>query len=234
MMKKVIIAEDIKAILERDQSFFNRSDIRAIGAASGEEILALHRAEKAHLIIANLDMPKMKGEDLCSLIRADETLRNVSIIIACSETAANLQRCTHCGANAFLATPINHAVLLQEAYQLLHVTPRRACRIPLKLSMEGTAGGKPFSGEAENISAAGMLLRSAAVLFEGDTVNFSFSLPGSKPITATAEIVRVLKNEQIADAKNRYGIVFSDMSDNDISVIDTFVRSNGGDQQPLP
>jgi CheY-like chemotaxis protein len=221
MMKKVIIAEDIKAILERDQSFFNRSDIWAIGAASGEEILALHRAEKAHLIIANLDMPKMKGEDLCSLIRA-------------AETAANLQRCTDCGANAFLATPINHAVLLQEAYQLLHVTPRRACRIPLKLSMEGTAGGKPFSGEAENISAAGMLLRSAAVLFEGDTVNFSFSLPGSKPITATAEIVRVLKNEQIADAKNRYGIVFSDMSDNDISVIDTFVRSNGGDQQPLP
>jgi hypothetical protein len=45
-MKKVILAEDIKAVLEKDRSFFNRSGIHAIAAASNEEILALHRAEK--------------------------------------------------------------------------------------------------------------------------------------------------------------------------------------------
>jgi two-component system sensor histidine kinase RpfC len=151
-MKKVIIAEDLKASLEKDRSFFDRSGIRTMGAASNDEILDLHRAEKADLIITNLDMPGLSGENLCSLIRNDNALRSVSIIIVCSETAANLQRCTQCGANAFIASPVNTAVLLQEAHHLLHVTQRKTCRIPLKIRIEGKSMGKPFTGSIENIS----------------------------------------------------------------------------------
>ena len=153
-MKKVIIAEDLKAGIEGDRSFFNRSDIITIWASSNAEILDRHKTEKADLIITGLDMPGMSGEDLCSLIRNDDTLRSVSIIIVCSETATNLQRCTQCGANAFITSPVNTAVLLQEAHQLLHVTQRKTCRMPLKVRVEGTATGKPFIGTIENISSA--------------------------------------------------------------------------------
>lgn len=221
-MKKVIIAEDLETILEKDQSFFNRSDIRTIAAATNEDILSLHHAKKADLIITNLDMPGMNGEDLCSSIRNHEELRKVSIMIVCADTAANIQRCTQCRANAFITSPINSAVLLQEAYQLLHVTPRRSCRLPLKFKMEGTSKEKPFSGHAENISASGMLFHSAATLFEGDTIKCSFSLPGSARVSVSAEIVRV---ENEPDTNNRYGVIFADLSDNTISVIEAFVES---------
>lgn len=212
-MKKVIIAEDLITLVEKDNSFFKRTNIRTITAATNKELLALHRTEKADLIITNIDMPEMNAEELCTHIRNDDELRSVSIIIVCPETAANLQRCVQCGANAFVTTPVNHAVLLQEAHLLLHVTPRRSCRIGLKLKIEGkwiasdiprglakgsaseykeknipcieipcgpTRGSlqskeNPFTGLTENISASGMLFRSAAILFEGDSIRCSFS-----------------------------------------------------------
>ena len=225
-MKKVIIAEDLITIVEKDKSFFNRTDIRAIPAATNEEILALHRTERADLIITNLDLLEMNAENLCALIRNDDGLCSVSIIIVCPETAANLQRCIQCGANAFITTPVNHAVLLQEAYLLLHVTPRRSCRIDLKLKMEGKSREKPFTGLTENISASGMLFRSAAIFFEGDSIRCSFSLPGPTRISASADIVRVLKNENVSSDKNLYGVIFSEISDNDISAINTFVEKH--------
>ncbi len=223
-MKKVIIAEDLIKIVNKDKSFFSRTDIRTIPAATNEEILALHRSERADLIITNLDMPAMNAENLCALIRNEDILRNVSIIIVCPETTANLQRCVQCGANTFVTMPVNHAVLLQEAYLLLHVTPRRACRINLKLKMEGGTKENPFTGLTENISAAGMLFRSAAILFEGDSIRCSFSIPGPARISVSADIVRVIKNENRPTEKHLYGVAFSDISDEDISAINAFVE----------
>ena len=63
-MKKVIIAEDLITTVEKDESFFNRTDIRTIPAATNEEILALHRTERADLIITNLDLPEITAESL--------------------------------------------------------------------------------------------------------------------------------------------------------------------------
>jgi len=226
-MKKVIITEDINTVLEKDLSFLNRSGIRAITAANNKDILALHRAERADLIITYLDMPEMSGETLCALIREDAALRNVSIIIVCSETAANLQKCVQCGANAFITTPVNTAVLLQEAYQLLHVTPRKSCRLPLKIRIEGAAKEKPFTGHVKNISDSGMLFQSSAILFEGDAIECSFSLPDSRRINTIAEIVRVIKENE-KDPQILYGVRFNDLSDEDASVLGFFVNSSTG------
>ena len=227
-MKKVIIAEDLKATLERDRSFFNRSGIITIGAASNEEILDLHRTEKADLIITNLDMTGMSGESLCSVIRADAALRTVSIIIVCFETAANLQRCTQCGANAFITSPVNTAVLLQEAHQLLHVTQRKTCRMPLKVRLEGKALGRPFSGSIENISTAGLLFHTEALLFEGDAVYCSFELPDSRRISLSAEVVRTVENPDVPALKKRYGVRFTDIGDADASDIEAFITAKTG------
>jgi CheY-like chemotaxis protein len=232
-MKKVIIAEDIWTVVKQDDSFLNRSDVKTFLAAANEEILAIHRTEKANLIITNLDMPGMNGEQLCSSIRDDADLRKVSIIIVCPETAENLRRCEQCDANAFIAAPANSAVLLQEAYRLLHITPRRACRIRVKLTVEGTAKEKPFSGYMENISSSGMLFLSPEVLFEGDTLQCSFTLPGLSRIVTVAEIVRVMKKEDESAPLNRYGVIFPEITDNDVYIIEKFVDYHA-DQCPAP
>lgn len=227
-MKTVIIAEDLKISLEREQSFFSRTGIRTIGAVSNDEILDVHRAENANLIITNLDMPGMSGENLCSLIRADHKLRSVSIIIVCTETASNLQRCAQCGANAFISSPVNTAVLLQEAHQLLHITQRRTCRIPLKVRLEGRAMGKPFTGSIENISTAGLLIHTEAVLFEGDEIQCSFDLQAGGLIYLSAEVVRTIEPKDSSSLKKYYGVRFTDIGDAVVSDIEAFIKAKTG------
>ena len=222
-MKKVIVAKDIRRVLEGEKSFLNRSGIRIFTAASNEKALALHRSVKADLIIAKLDMPEMSGERLCSLIRDDEELRGVSVIIISSDADSDLERCVQCRANVFFSSPVQSALLLHELHKLLHVSPRMSCRIPLSVKLRGKSKAIPFTGYTENISTSGILFRSPALLFEGDIITCSFSLPGSIPITANAEIVRCVGKESGHDSNN-YGIRFIDPGPRAISALSAFIK----------
>jgi CheY-like chemotaxis protein len=222
-MKKVILAEDIKALLEREHSFLNRSDCTIFTASTNEQALSIHRTEKADLIIANLDMPGMSGEMLSSLIRDNKELCNVSLIIICSNTESELKRCLKCRANAFVTAPINNAVLLQEAHQLLHIAPRKSCRVPLSIKISGTSKDRLFTAFVENISVSGMLLHCDTLLSEGDALTCSFYLPDSKHITSDAEVVRILEKVTEHDV-NCYGIKFIDLSSDFSSAIEAFVE----------
>ena len=222
LMKKVIISEDLKMIVDKDKSFLNRSDVMIFAAATNERVLALHKAEKANLIIAKLDTPDMCGEKLCSLIREDHALRNVSLILVSSDTEAARERCIQCRANAFVASPINGAILLAEAHQLLHIAPRSSGRVPISVKLNGTSKKTILTGASEDISTSGMLFQAAAGFFEGDTIRCSFALPGSTPINAQAEIVRVVTEETQSDA-NRYGVKFLDLDSAALSAIGAFV-----------
>jgi len=223
VMKKVIIAKDIKALLEKKKTFLDRSALRLFAAPSNEKVLALHRALKADLIIAKLNMPEMSGETLCSVIRDDDELQHVSIIIVCSENESDLARCIQCRANAFISSPVDTALLLQEAHRLLNIAPRTSYRIPIRVKFFGKSKQRVFTGYTENLSASGMLLCTMSHLFEGDSVMCSFSVPVSQQITVQAEVVRVLGKEP-GHSGNCYGIKFADLGTNAASAIQAFVE----------
>jgi len=226
-MKRIIIAEDIQAILEEGQSFLNRADIRTFTVSANEQALALHTAEKADLIIVNLDSPEMRGEMLCSLIRDDKELCKVSIIIVSSDTESDAKRCLQCRANAFITSTQDNAILLQEMHQLLYVAPRKSLRVPLSvplsIQIHIVSKGKPYIAYSENISVSGMLLHSEALLYEGDTITCSFYLPDSTHITTNAEVIRILEKETEYDT-NYYGVKFIDLSLDFSSAIEAFVE----------
>ena len=222
-MKKVIIAEDIQAILEKEDCFLNRSDVRIYTAATNEQALALHRAERANLIIAQLDTPVMSGEVLSSIIRDDDELCKASLIIVCSDAESDLKRCLQCRANAFITSPVNNAILLQEVHQLLHIGNRKSCRVPVSIKIHGRSSEIPFTGYAENLSVSGMLLHSDTLLYEGDAITCAFYLPDSTHITTNAEVIRTLEKETEHDT-NGYGIKFIDLSTDLSSAIEGFVK----------
>ena len=58
-MKKVIIIDDIKEVLDRENSFLDRSAIEVYPVPSNVEVLLVHREIRADLIITYLDMPDM-------------------------------------------------------------------------------------------------------------------------------------------------------------------------------
>lgn len=225
MNHEVIIAENVYALLRDEQSFLSRADVRIRLASSNSQALEMHRAEQADLIVAYYDAGEMSGEELCREIRGDAALRSVSILLVCGSDEQEILRCMNCNGNAYVSLPAPSAVLLQEAHRLLNVAPRKTCRVPVKIRVDGKVRGRRFTGITENISTAGMLFRSPDVLMEGDSVQCSFSLSGSRQVTVPGEVVRVLAGS--SGEGSGYGVSFVDISTEAVSAIARF----SGEQQ---
>ncbi|HEX9020237.1 MAG TPA: hypothetical protein VF903_03145, partial [Nitrospirota bacterium] len=64
MKKKILVSDSVMAIIDPEKSFLKRGNIMLFTAATNDDVLAIHRAEKVDLIVALLDMPGMKSERL--------------------------------------------------------------------------------------------------------------------------------------------------------------------------
>jgi CheY-like chemotaxis protein len=227
IMKKVLISRDLKNQCMKGNTFFDRSDLVVLSAATNDEMLKIHGEKKADLIISTVDMPGITSEELFEGLRRRKDLRDVSIILICEDTPVHRLRAEQCGANAVLTQPIDIAQLYQKVQQLLNISQRQSCRVPLKVSVEGKFKNKPFLYRTDNISATGMLIlaeiRPGETLVLGDLLSFSFFLPEGTQINAHGTIERIIP-QTIASHVCLYGIRFTDLTSDSKSALETFVK----------
>ena len=222
-IKKILIANDIKSVIEKEESFFNRKNIRIFTSSSNEEAFSIHKKEKVDLIITHLDTPQMDGETLCSLVRNDKKLQRVSIVIVCSSSKFHIERQSRCRANAFLCEPLNLSTLFEKAHQLLTIAQRGSLRAPIAIKVHGKYKDKPFLCISDNISASGMLFQTDRIIDQGDTIICSFFLPNSLYFLTEAEVVRVVEKKFEFDTCH-YGIRFSTLNSNDKAAIEKYSK----------
>lgn len=220
-MKKVLLVNDVKALVEKERTILNRSDITIFTASSGEEALAVHRKEKVDLIIADLDMPGISGDKLCGAIREDEGLKYVSFIIVCGGSESDLRRVSRCRANVHVAKPIRPLQFLESVSRLLDIPERKSYRVLLKAKIDGKFDNEPFFCSSQDISATGMLIETDKALEKGDIMNCSFFLPGAAKVVTDAEVVRVVKND---DGILRYGVRYAGMQSASKAAIEAFIE----------
>ncbi|HXY54439.1 MAG TPA: PilZ domain-containing protein [Nitrospirota bacterium] len=229
-MKKIIIAQDISSILQQKNSFLQRADIKVFTAASNDELLKIHRDERADLIITQLDMPGMATEKFCSLVRGDSELGAVSIIMICTNNSADIELSSRCRANAVILRPISPALILAKAQQLLDITWRETYRVLISLSVDGNTNDTPFFCRSQNISTSGMLIETDKTIPHGDRVICSFFLPESIRIQATGEIVRIPQQATGATLK-QYGVKFSNLTHEAKQALEAFVEKKAKKMQ---
>ncbi|MHB8880918.1 MAG: PilZ domain-containing protein [Thermodesulfovibrionales bacterium] len=222
-MRKLIITQDIRSLLDQGENFLNRSDVRIFPAVSNEEALDIHRAEKADVIIASLDAHTLSGEQLCSTIRENRELCRVSLIILHSGENAHIQRLTACRANAFIERSADPALIIETARQLISVPVREAYRTAIGIKVNCGSGLQATVGFAENISVTGMLFDSESLFSKGEILSCWFVLPDSTHVRTTAEVVRISDRATEHDS-NRYGIRFIDLDPAYKAAIDAYVR----------
>src|SRR5512146_1850458 len=221
-MTKILIADALKAHLTREKSFLNRASVKLFTAVTNDDILAVHRAENVDLIISQLDMPGMKDDRLYAAIRKDSVLRKVSLIMLHNGTPGDRERAERCTANAVMTLPVDSAVVLEKAQELLDISWRESYRVLLSVNITGTSEESAFFCRSENISTTGLLVETDRELKEGDRVVCSFFLPGSRQIVAPGEVVRSNETAQKA-GKRRYGVKFERLTAEARSAIETFV-----------
>jgi CheY-like chemotaxis protein len=191
LVKKVLIVDDTPEGVAFLRDIVTPAHFTMFEAVSGAQAIEVHRWKRVDLIILDLQMPGMDGEQVTRAIRADRLLRDVSILVISDTNRPGLrERCLAFGANDFLAKPFNDFELMRRVSQLFHIAMRK--HTALLAQVEVTDNGpviEPFVARIVNLSMSGLLLE-ADVPLEGRVIGVKFVVPGAAQITATATVAR--------------------------------------------
>jgi CheY-like chemotaxis protein len=222
-MKKILIAHDLKKRLMKSNTYLNNAGIRVYTAATNDELLSLHREERANLIITHLDMSGIPNVELFKIIRNNKDLRDVSLIMICKSTLASRELCKQCGANAIITIPIDTDLLHSKVRQFLNISPRLNYRAALAVAIEGKFQNRPLPFWTENISASGMLIKTEEPLSREDGIYFSFFLPNGTHVSGYGEITRVIPLEN-EPGMFLYGVKFTSIDPDVKSAIAAVIK----------
>jgi CheY-like chemotaxis protein len=219
-MKKILLVNNQEAFLDRNRGLLNRAGFLILTASSAQEALSICRQQSVDLIISQLSMPEMGGDQLCTLIRQDPEIRSVSIILVCYDVDAELDRASHCGANAVVTKPIRPDLLLKLVGRFLGIQARRDYRAPLNARVEGTRENRLFSGMTRNISASGILCESVMPLNANDLLSSLLFRVDSSEIVADGKVIWVAS---LPDGIYNYGVRFINLAQDHREKIEHFV-----------
>jgi CheY-like chemotaxis protein len=227
-MIKIIISQGIYNLLQEKESLLKRQDVVVFPTASNDEILKIHFAEQADLIISDLDLPGMASELLYSTIRKNTELQRVAVIMICPNNIKSIERCSRCMADAAIPHPVNPALIMAKAQHLLNLSLRETSRVPISIKGEASVHGNPVDTAliccTHDISSTGVLLETEEILTRGDQIVCSFFLPDGTRFQASGEIVRTVY-PALRSAASQYGIRFLNLTEEARQALEKFIKN---------
>ena len=221
-MKKIIIIDSLRDFIAQHAGLIAGYDNKIFYVESGREALEIHRKERADLLIIAPDFPDMTCEELCRVIREDNVLKRVSILVVCSDKQSDVERCVQCGASDYLTQPLAPAVFLWKVTRLLNVSERTSYRVVVKVTRNDIPNAPHIFCSSKNISSSGVLLETDHVFNIGEKLTCSFFLPNSIRIVTEGQVMR-LQNEE--NGLIEYGVRFVDPSTSVELQIASFVEN---------
>ena len=116
----VLCADDDKDILSLVALRLERAGFQVVTAVDGDEALELARSRRPVLAVLDVMMPKRTGYEVLAELRADETLRQLKVILLSARVQeSDIARGLDAGADAYLAKPFKAQDLVAKVEELL-------------------------------------------------------------------------------------------------------------------
>jgi DNA-binding response OmpR family regulator len=116
----VLCADDDEDILSLVSLRLRRAGFEVATAADGEEAVTIARARRPVLAVLDVMMPKRTGYEVLAELRADETLREMKVILLSARVQeGDVARGMDAGADAYLAKPFKAHDLVAAVQGLL-------------------------------------------------------------------------------------------------------------------
>jgi hypothetical protein len=152
------------------------------------------------------------------MLRAESSTRNRSIaVVSAGDFEPEELELLELGANAILRLPPD-GTWDERLARLLSVPMRGEWRLPVQLTVEGTASTDAFSGQALNLSVTGMLLESVFPLAVFQEFDFRFRVPDGSRVAGRGRVIRQA-------SPTEHGVEFLRLEGESKEAIRQFVRS---------
>ena len=117
---KVLIVDDEPLNVDYLEQALEDSNCQIITATNGQEALDKIQREQPDLVLLDLAMPIMDGFAVLEQVKADQSLRDIPVIIISAEhDSKSVVRGIKQGAEDYLTKPVNAALLVKKVKEYL-------------------------------------------------------------------------------------------------------------------
>jgi two-component system, OmpR family, alkaline phosphatase synthesis response regulator PhoP len=121
---KILIADDEPNILISLEFLMKREGFEVVLARDGQEAIEAIVRERPALVLLDVMMPVKTGFDVCSEVRASESLRDTLIVMLTAKGRdTDVAKGLALGADAYMTKPFSTRELVQKVRELLEPAP---------------------------------------------------------------------------------------------------------------
>ena len=120
MTKKLLIVEDEEKILKMLLAVFGMEDYEVLCAKDGEEALRIAREDSPDLILLDVWLPKINGQEVCKLVRSNPATSKMKILMISGFVQHyDVRKAFEAGADDYMTKPFDTTILLEKIEELL-------------------------------------------------------------------------------------------------------------------
>jgi DNA-binding response OmpR family regulator len=122
IVKKILIVDDHAHVRELVEATFDIDGYKIMQAASGDEALAIARAEQPDLILLDVMMPdsRLDGFDVCRQLKSDPVTGSIKIaMLTARGREADIETGKQAGADDYFTKPFSPVQLMNKVDELL-------------------------------------------------------------------------------------------------------------------
>jgi two-component system chemotaxis response regulator CheY len=122
-VKTILLVDDSRVTRNLMAVYLVAKNVTLLEAADGEEALAMMRAQRPDVVVADLRMPRLDGPSMCKAMQDDPALCTIPVVILTSNRdAESIDRCRAAGAREVLFKPIQPRPFLEAIHRNLPAT----------------------------------------------------------------------------------------------------------------
>jgi DNA-binding response OmpR family regulator len=124
MTHKIVIADDEPNILISLEFLMKREGYEVHVAHDGDEAIAVLLRERPALVLLDVMMPKRTGFEVCQVLRADERLKDVRVLMLTAKGRdTDIAKGLGVGADAYMTKPFSTRELVAKVREMLQGLP---------------------------------------------------------------------------------------------------------------
>ena len=189
--RELLIVDDVRLFLQLTKTLFSREEYIIHTALNGRQAVEIARSQTPDLILLDLHMPEMEGDEVCRQIRSDPATRNIPVIMVTSESDREaVRRCLHAGCDDFITKPVGLDVLNQavekQLVQYKRTFPRKDVMLPCLLD----SGMDKLMTNIHTLSAGGAYVEVDPPPLPGSDHLLTFFLPDQRERVSLKALAR--------------------------------------------
>ncbi len=119
MANRILIVDDEEDLLKVTLLRLKKTGYEVFGGANGQQALDFVRQIVPDLVILDVYLPVMNGDDVAKILKKDEQLKHIPVILISADVETLAQRARDCDAMGYLSKPYEAADLIEMIKRIL-------------------------------------------------------------------------------------------------------------------